>query len=190
MPSFLVVEVPSLSTAAAAFTRAHPGVALDFFGQTDSGQAGGPLRVITQGIGGPPHVLVELLHLIVDKYPGTQILVPPDEMGEWTAAFEVPMAPEDLVTQAVMRFTDEHDLRMRWGRIEDGTGFMRAMVPNPDEAESRAQDLRDYLAQRHLDADVGVEVEDEERLAQWVEVMRRLVAPHVSDSDKESSASN
>lgn len=189
MPTFLVVEVPTLETPAAAFTRTHPGVALDFFGQTERGLDGGPLRVITQALGGPPHVLVELLHLILERYPGTQVLAPPDAHGEWTAAFEVPMSPEDEITRAVMLFTDQHNLRMRWGRIEEGTGYMRAMLPDDADAERVADQFRQFLKKRGLDADVAIEVEDEERLTQWVELMRRIVAPHLYGPDKGPTSS-
>ena len=178
VPSFLVVEAGSLKSAVAAFTGSHRGVALDFFAQTPVRQKAGTgsVKVVAQALGGPAAALGELLQVVSQTYPTTRVLEGPSPTGAWMAAFEMPVAPEDPVTRAIVRFTDERGLRLRWGRVEDGTVYMRALLDFEEDGQAVADACRAYLAAQRLDADVAVESGSAVSLANWVERMQRLLA--------------
>jgi len=176
MPSFLVVEVPPMTTPMAAYTRDHPDVTLDFFVLTSPRQAAGagPLQAIAQAMGPRRRELIGLLQVVRRAYPGTRVVQGPDAGGGWMASFDLAVAPLDPVARAIIQFTDKRGLRLRWGRLQQGVGYVRCLVERPGDVQGLAEDLRRELATQGLDADVAVETMAEERLSQWLDTMHRV----------------
>lgn len=170
VPTFLVVEIPRMTTPAATFIRDKPGLVLDFF-LPPSKKEGEAYHLLTMGRGGPPEDL-EALARIFERYPNFRWLRPPSRTG-WLATYDIPSAPVDEVFKAFSRFCDEQGLAMKWGRVEEGVVYMRVLVEDESEAQHLADRFRGFLGALRLEADVDVEVESEEGLAIWLQVLKR-----------------
>jgi hypothetical protein len=174
--SFLVVEIPSLTTPLAAFMAGEPRLVLDVAMRTQPAPGNPGMMCVARASGRPKARLLELLLRLQQNYPGTQVLEPPSAEGVWVASFFLPPHPRDATAQAVWAFTADHGLHLKWVRVEEGACYLRALVPDPDQAQDLAARCRGYLEALGLDADVSVDRVPADRVIEWMEELRRATA--------------
>lgn len=157
------------------FSTQHPGVVMDVVLQTvpKASPGMGPLRAVARAAGGPPRDVANMLVALQRTYE-VEVLRAPDASGAWTATFEMDKPPADATARALLRFTDEFGLKIRWVRLEQGAAFIRALVAPPANARDLAEQCRGYLHAFGLDADIDVEVVSEAKIDAWLEEVRRV----------------
>jgi hypothetical protein len=170
MASFLVVEVPNMTTPMAKFTSRHPEVRMDFF--VHSPGEGEPRLDVMAKARGPPKLLAELLGVVRGAYP--PVRVASNHGDSWFASFQIPLQPLDELTRQLVAFTQDRGLNVRWGSLHQGTGFVRVLVPDA-QLHDLARDCRAFLARGGFDADVGTEVEDDGVISDWLSRVRAAV---------------
>lgn len=176
--SFLVVEIPRLQSPVGAFTQRHPDAVLDVVLETPASERpGGAMTAVARARGGPPRDLVSMLSVVEGTYP-TRVLRTPGYDGTWEATYRMQKPMADPTARALQRFMDEFGLRIRWVRLQDGTCFVRALVPPPANAHDLADQCRAYLNAMGLDADIDVETVSQDRADMWVAQLKGILAAH------------
>ena len=175
MATFLVVEIPGMKSPGVEFSRSHPGVCLDFVLETPLGvpDGSGPMHILCHGSGSPPADVEAFRKALSAAYPTMRWKRILDQPAMWRGSFDVPMGPLDPVSREVTRFTDAQNLRVRWGRLEEGVVFLLALVDDRARAQGLAERLRGALEALDLDADVAVEEESDEHLSKWLQVVKQ-----------------
>lgn len=154
---FLVLEFPGIGLTLAEWTRDYPGATVDMI--SEPVRAKGPDAVhptLFLVKGAPRAALVQLMDRLDRLYGPIETLRMEPHTGQWLGRMQVPESSMHATSAAaVLQF--QHRFGAPWTHIDDGIVYMRARLPPDDNGERLAQQVRGYLAEKKVDAQVTVQ---------------------------------
>lgn len=154
---FLVVEFPGDGLTLAKWTRENPGATVDLI--SEPVRAKGPERehpTVFLVKGAPRAALVQLMERLDRLYGPIETLRLEAARGQWLgrmAVRESALASQGIA--AVLQF--QHRFGAPWTHVDDGIVYLRARIPDGEDADRLVHQLRGYLAKSKVDAQVGAQ---------------------------------
>lgn len=154
---FLVVEFSGEGLTLAEWTRDHPGTTVDVISE--------PVKLVGKDPSHPSLFLVKgadraaLVQVMerLDRVHGPVESLNLDALrGQWLGRMTVKESQMKSTTAAsVAQF--QHRYGAPWTHLEDGIVYMRARLPDKEDASRLVKQLEGYLAHQQVDAQVTVE---------------------------------
>jgi len=171
--TFLLVEVPRLTTPFVAFSASHPECPTDMVLLLSNGAepAGVSATFLVHGVG--PRLRAELATILQAAYPGMILRPASESPGTLRGAFRFGAAQlNDATARAIIGFVQENGLRETWVRTERGTTTFRVHVQEASKAAPLADGLRSHLAAAGAGGQVVVMTARAEASAGWQQLMQ------------------
>lgn len=154
---FLVLEFPGDGLTMADWARDNPGATIDMISEPVRTKEKDPVHPTLFLVKGAPRAaLVQLMDRMDRLYGPLETLRMDPTRGQWLARMQVrESAMHSSSAAAVLQF--QHRFGAPWTHIDDGIVYMRARLPPGDDGERLAEQVRGYLAEKKVDAQVMVQ---------------------------------
>ena len=172
---FLVVEFPGDGLTLADWTRDHAGATVDLISEPVRSRGADrvhPSVVLVKGAGRA--ALVQLMDRLDRLYGPVETLRLEPARGQWLARLSVrESAMHSAAAAAVLQF--QHRYGAPWTHIDDGIVYMRALLPPREDGDRLAQQMRGYLAQNKVDAQVSVQEFSAHDYGVWDDLVQHAI---------------
>jgi hypothetical protein len=173
--TFLVAEFSGDGLTLAGYTKENPGTRIDCILEPvvrDGEDLIHPTMFHVRGAPpGGPRILQERIEKV---YGPVATLKRDDRLGTWIG--RVRIRESAMTNPAVKALTQfQHRFGVPWTHIEAGVIYMRARVEDPQAADRLVQQVRGFMAQARIDADVAVQEIGAHDFSVWEELVQASV---------------
>lgn len=154
---FLVLEFGGEGLTLAEWTRDYPGATVDLISEPVRSKETDPIHPTLFLVKGAPRAaLVQLMDRMDRLYGPLETLRMDAARGQWLARMQVKeSAMHSSSAAAILQF--QHRFGAPWTHMDDGVVYMRARLASDEDGDRLMQQLRGYLADKKIEAQVTVE---------------------------------
>lgn len=173
---FVIAEVPADDLPLASFTLRNPGATIDLISEPvveEGGERLHPSVVLVKGA--PPAATALLVKQLAKVYDHVEAIERDDLRGTWLGRMRIRESAYAHNKGAAILTSFQHRYRAPWTHLEDGILYIRARVVDEAHADLLADQMRRFLAQAGVEAQVEVRDVAARDYGVWEDLVQRAI---------------